>query len=913
MRKHLYLLLIFISSIIQAQSISGIVNTYHKVTGPEIINSGHNIQISVDDASGLFPGQMLLMMQMKGAEINTGNNADFGSISDIGSAGNYELCLLNSINGNLVVLHSLQKSYNTSGAVQLIGIPTLNNAEVSGNITAPNWSDETGTGGVVALLDCGTLTLNAGINVNGRGFRGGAPADNSSSCGANVFSNGNSAFGIKGEGISSNLSSNNNRSKGRNANGGGGGIPNQSGGAGGSGFHAGGSGGRSNAVTFLCASDAKRAIGGIGLNNAGYSIANNRIFMGGGGGGATRNNSAQNAAGNGGGIVIIGAQSILANDQIIAANGAHANIQFSQTCGTGVSGVEDGGGGGGGAGVILLDVQEITGTLNLQVNGGNGASTRYGSPGADRFFGPGGGGGAGMVWLKHAELTNNLNISITGGLNGVARDNACNPSAGNAYGASAGEGNSPEAIKTDLIIPGLPWHPAFNTVAVQSTDNPENLCEGSVLTLSVPYPMLWNTGAYSESIMISEAGTYSASLTLPCGVLQSELVNVTFATAVPININASATSICGTEDVELSISDVYQQVSWSNGSQQNAISINIPGTYTVMAEDNNECLQEGSITIAAGDNAIVSVLASNNGVICQGETLSLTVIEDFDTYTWSNGLSTQQIQINEPGAYWVQAISAQGCSGISDTIHITLNEQLTYTVQSVNGTLICGDVPVNLLANENLENVTWSDGSQGMSVNASVAGSYFYTGVDENNCLVSSEPVELTALALPIASFSQSQEAGTYVVTFTANENDASSFLWIFHDGSTCNIAVCSFEYPFDGSYNLSLIASNECGADTLQTSIQVEKLLSISEFNKQLRVFPNPFKNDIFLAGLSADWAVELSDLSGRKIDIVTASLKQNLIRVELPESHPEGIYLLKALHPNGQMLFRKIMKRNA
>ena len=41
---------------LQAQNISGIVNSYHKVLEPEEISAGNEVTISLDDASALVEG-----------------------------------------------------------------------------------------------------------------------------------------------------------------------------------------------------------------------------------------------------------------------------------------------------------------------------------------------------------------------------------------------------------------------------------------------------------------------------------------------------------------------------------------------------------------------------------------------------------------------------------------------------------------------------------------------------------------------------------------------------------------------------------------------------------------------------------------------------------------------------------------
>src|SRR5205807_5444936 len=111
----------------------------------------------------------------------------------------------------------------------------------------------------------------------------------------NAFTNGDR----KGEGITLGNASYE-LGRGKLANGGGGGNNHNSGGAGGGNGGTGGGGGqRSMEGGFNC-HGMFPGIGGLSLQTNGYSVANNKIFMGGGGGAGQGNNDVGENGGNGG-------------------------------------------------------------------------------------------------------------------------------------------------------------------------------------------------------------------------------------------------------------------------------------------------------------------------------------------------------------------------------------------------------------------------------------------------------------------------------------------------------------------------------------------------------------------------------------------------------------------------------------
>ena len=140
----LFLLLFIIYIDITAQNISGVINTYTKVTA---ISCN---RITTTSANGYNTGDTVMIIQMKGALIDTNNTSAFGNILNYNEAGNYEFNTIQSISGTVIYLKSaLQKTYDTSGSVQLIRVPYYNNVTVSGTLTAAPWDGN--TGGVLIL------------------------------------------------------------------------------------------------------------------------------------------------------------------------------------------------------------------------------------------------------------------------------------------------------------------------------------------------------------------------------------------------------------------------------------------------------------------------------------------------------------------------------------------------------------------------------------------------------------------------------------------------------------------------------------------------------------------------------------------------------------------------------------------
>ena len=416
--------------------------------------------INVGDASAFNIGDTVLLIQMKGAIVDSTNTASFGNIISYGNAGNYEFNYIKNVNGNTIeFLNGLTRQYDVpNGKVQLINVPYYQNANFTGTLTCLPWDGS--KGGVLVFNVRDTLTLNADINVSGKGFRGG---NDPFSTPSSIFCYENQFYyppnpdlaSEKGEGIAL-VSAQKSFGKGAVANGGGGGNSHNSGGGGGGNGGGGGFGGYNYELT-PCNTNApfdNRGIGGkpVTVNSV------NKIFLGGGGGAGQSNNpeAFQAKGGNGGGIVIIKSNVIVGNSKIIWAIGDNG-VPCS---GLGATGCHEGMGGAGGGGTILIQANTYTGGLTLNSIGGKGGDMIVGGAGR---LGPGGGGGGGVVWLNTSAVPSGITIDNFGARGGVNTGYSNDP-----WGTTAGQ-NGQTLFNLNLPFSNTPFKPNIDSVRIKDS------------------------------------------------------------------------------------------------------------------------------------------------------------------------------------------------------------------------------------------------------------------------------------------------------------------------------------------------------------------------------------------------------------------------------------------------------------
>lgn len=400
----------------QAKSIGGIINKYGHV---EEIGTDW---VKIDDAHfsnfEYSDGDTILLIQMKGVGTyvtESGNNGEAENF--VGTPGKHEFLIVDSVvtsDKKVVFKRNISNtSFNIEGALQIVSVPTWNEAVVNSTLTCTPWDSASKTGGVVTAIINRTIRLNADINVGGIGFLGGEKSIGNGLCGEitgmskySYWATSDSG-GYKGESPASRgfLTSLNHpplypkyvKGGGFSFTGGGGSRGKYSGAGGGSNYGAGGTGGiNATGCSF-------QTPGGSGAKAVPAILQTQRVlFMGGGGGGPMyQAGSSTSDGGKGGGIVILVCDTLIGNSRSIIADGAKPSLTASGLAG---------GGGGGGGGAIAIYLQRIS-SVTLSAKGGQGGASA-------NTYGEGGGGGGGFIATNNAS-SSGLTKLTTGGARGT--------------------------------------------------------------------------------------------------------------------------------------------------------------------------------------------------------------------------------------------------------------------------------------------------------------------------------------------------------------------------------------------------------------------------------------------------------------------------------------------------------------
>ena len=458
---------------------------------------------------------------------------EWGSVTNYNNSGKYEYAEVLSVGGStsITVRCALKNAYTTSGHVQIVRVPRLQNLTLNPGATIVPITWTGAIGGIVALEVNGTLSFgtNSKISASSFGFRAGAVINNTAASGAGATDNGwpglqsvtrgaekgegiGGAPGVEYQALYSRFG------MGAAANGGGGGNNKNSGGGGGcnigtgtyygygvptAGYPAfwelelsgmsttpssgGGKGGYSGAKSdqneatlgpnnAAWAGDFRRKEGGLGGHALTYDAT--RVFMGGGGGSGEMDDNQGGSGGTGGGIVFVQSYGTITGTGIIEANGANGQNSNpnNQTAGFNTKKGHDGAGGAGGGGAIVIsNGTAIPATVTLNATGGNGGNNAiiYGTATTGvEADGPGGGGGGGMIAFTSGTPVQNVNpgnggVVTTTGVTNIVSTFPPNGATGGASGTSSLPQSYYNLIPNNVSV--CSGSPASLSVTVQGT------------------------------------------------------------------------------------------------------------------------------------------------------------------------------------------------------------------------------------------------------------------------------------------------------------------------------------------------------------------------------------------------------------------------------------------------------------
>lgn len=447
---------------------------------------------------------------------------------------------------------------------------------------------------------------------------------------------------------------------------------------------------------------------------------------------------------------------------------------------------------------------------------------------------------------------------------------------------------------TILTCQSTETYEAKKAIVPSFTITADNVCKGksSRATITNPnasgitYVWSWNDdtqngGTYHEEPSLNERTEYTVVGTLGhCTATKTGYADIWNLPSLSIiSTNPVGTEMCltGSETKELSVTatatngnGTITDISWSSNRDARSIGTpqNVPTgssssstvvisptqtgkrTYTVSAQDNNQCKNSANIEINVNDIPSITILGDRN--VCPNTTASLTVQGTYSVKWYKNDGITPIKEINDGSAFtptitkdtsFVVEINDGTCSN-KQSVDITTKKTPTIQFKGESSVCIGSTAEITLVGNSGgknylkQENGAYSTTSQtSLSLTPKVIGETTY-----NIRLVSAEgcetdtSIKITAKALPEIKINNQKNGSSEIcfkdpTTLTASgAGDNGSYVWNNRTTSSENEVVPLTTTTY---YVVGTNATTQC-KDTAWHTVNVKDLPKVEIASKE-------------------------------------------------------------------------------
>ncbi|MEY4486283.1 MAG: hypothetical protein RL440_814 [Bacteroidota bacterium] len=269
------------------------------------------------------------------------------------------------------------------------------------------------------------------------------------------------------------------------------------------------------------------------------------------------------------------------------------------------------------------------------------------------------------------------------------------------------------------------------------TTNNVAICQGAAATLSSTpaSAYAWSNGATTSTISVNTAGNYSVTVTDAngCSATSTPIAIAVSANPTVAIAAAGATTFCQGQSVVLNTNTNGTSYAWSNGATTPSITANTSGLYFVTVTNAAGCSSvSNEITVNATPAFVPTITAASPTTVCEGA-FSTLVASPGASYVWSNGATTQGVNVGVNGPITVTVTNSLGCTGTSAPINVTVLAVPTTTITVSGPTTFCEGGSVTLTAG-GANTYIWANNSTALTQTITTPGTYVVTGYAANGC-----------------------------------------------------------------------------------------------------------------------------------------------------------------------------------
>ncbi|MDD4671379.1 MAG: T9SS type A sorting domain-containing protein [Bacteroidales bacterium] len=392
-------------------------------------------------------------------------------------------------------------------------------------------------------------------------------------------------------------------------------------------------------------------------------------------------------------------------------------------------------------------------------------------------------------------------------------------------------GHLGDVIKWQLSIDnGTAWIDIENTATTYTSD---------ALTLTTLFRAVVKNGACDEAF--SDAATITV-----------------YPTPEPTISTINNLNICSGDDINVAFTcDIYNADTYQwfknggviNGAVESSYTATELGVYSLKVTVNGCLGSSNELTIVEIERPAPTISTQDNVDYNFGETINTTFIADIinnvpvESYQWFNNgtaipdANQSTYTATEVGVYSAEVMGINGCTGTSNPIEITQNQDFNPIITTDDNLEWCEgqDILVNLSVNiANADEYVWfrNDGviPEASTQNIIVEEDGVYkVKVTVNEFTATSNEIEIVTLPTPKPTISTEDnltwtEDETISVTFTVDITDADAYQWLNGDEPITDAISTSYEATEVGEYSV-LVTKGICTGQSNTLTVTIETI----------------------------------------------------------------------------------------
>lgn len=235
----------------------------------------------------------------------------------------------------------------------------------------------------------------------------------------------------------------------------------------------------------------------------------------------------------------------------------------------------------------------------------------------------------------------------------------------------------------------------------------------------------WSNGSTNDSIYISQSDDYYVEVKNACSTASDTMNLIVYDVKIDLGFD---TIMCPSETITLDAGQGFETYLWSDNTAGQTLTVNKTGIYYVSVTNMCAFVSDTVEVFYLPD----SINLGSDTAICEGNIITFSTKDQFDSYSWHNGFNYPAFTTSKPGTYYLT--TENKCGTYSDTISLNIKP---LPLVELGADLAVSYVFEIIDAGDDADSYLWSTGETTRTIEVTSGNYTVWVEVDKNGCKAS--------------------------------------------------------------------------------------------------------------------------------------------------------------------------------